>query len=128
MSAGTSKKVQSFRGNKLILFMIVVLLLIGWSVGKIGNWQGRNPVESAARIKIAAVPLSEQWSATVEIPPGRCFWINAPGWLEYKFSGGERYQVRSGEQKKFPGVLPSRFFRLRGESGTAEVYLVPCRN
>ena len=119
-------RIKIFREGKVkwILLCLLLLAICIWA----RNWQIRKPAESAARIKIAAVPLIEQWSQTVEIPPGRCFWINAPGWLEYKFSGGERYQVRSGEQKKFPGVLPSRFFQLRGESGTAEVYLVPCRN
>ncbi len=77
-------------------------------------------------IQIPAQGLSK----LIEIPPGRCSWINAPGWLEYYFLTENGYiknfSVTAGEQKWDKKISPSSRFKLKGQSGIAKIWLEPC--
>ena len=69
-------------------------------------------------------------SKLIEIPPGRCSWINSPGWLEYYFLTEKGYasnfKVANGEQMWDKKISPSSRFKLKGQPGIAKIWLQPC--
>ena len=69
-------------------------------------------------------------SKLIEIPPGRCSWINSPGWLEYYFLTEKGYasnfKVANGEQRWDKKISPSPRFKLKGQPGIAKIWLQPC--
>lgn len=75
---------------------------------------------------------NNDFSQLIEIPSGRCFWISAPGWVEYSFLTRkgfvQNFSADAGEQKRSKNIFLSSRFKLRGQPGIAKIWLEPCPN
>lgn len=101
-----------------------------------GNYSQSSFSEKSIKIykekpEFQEIQIPEQgFSKLIEIPPGRCSWINSPGWLEYWFATRKGYEksfsVIDGEQKWDKKISPSSRFKLKGQPGIAKIWLEPC--
>lgn len=94
--------------------------------------QQSRPAPPQPSMTVAIQP--NQWSDWITLPPTAKFSSNAPGWQEFGFRNGERILVKEngeiihtsprGQRTrliKFPSMIPSKTFRLRGQAGNAVI-------
>lgn len=124
--------------------IILSLFLIGFGIYKLMPKKAKiNHTANHSDLGVNALLISKEkpefqeiqipdqgLSQLIEIPPGRCSWINAPGWLEYYFLTGKgftnSFSVTAGEQKWDKKISPSSRFKLKGQPGIAKIWLEPC--